>query len=377
MIWLSQTKTSAAIVADSVNEFGDRLITWVLTYYRGIHAEVMTHRMFSRNSGSSRAMPTLGRIIDILNDPYIPEVFGVNQRGMQSERFLERDKHNQAVQVWLAGRDRAATSALELLLGQRVAQRILGYEPGGYAQKETILSRLNEIGQCLSECGDKYADYGVLNIHKQWTNRGLESYSYHTIVLTATDYDNFFALRLDGAAQNEIRILASEMRRAMQSSTPKLLQHGQWHTPFVDEKESDDVMTRIKLSVGRAAAVSYGRQDVKDAPADIARYHRMLKAGHMSPFEHQATPISRREHEFREELIRLNQETWLPKGDHTSELFDYTEPDSSVCMLPNERLAIAEDVKRSLEHSGNFAGWRASRKFIPNEDNFAKITSST
>ena len=77
------------IVADSISSHNKRITTFKLRYWRGIHAEFMTHRVFSRNAGSSRARPSQAIIDQVRNDPWGPLEWGVNKPGMQAEEEVE------------------------------------------------------------------------------------------------------------------------------------------------------------------------------------------------------------------------------------------------------------------------------------------------
>jgi hypothetical protein len=127
--------------------------------------------------------------------------------------------------------------------------------------------------------------------HKQLANRLTEFCSWHTVICTATEWDNFDALRDSPEAQPEIRLVCQGMKAARAASTPVQLRAGEWHTPLIDPTlDADlDVPTRVKCSVARCARVSYlthdGRRSVED---DIALHDRLASNGHMSPFEHAA-----------------------------------------------------------------------------------------
>ena len=157
----------AKIVADSVSEVGDRLTTMEVTFPRMVLAEFNTHRVFSRNSASSRAIPVEKQLQRIMDDPFIPVWWGRKQSGMQADHELEGDGLVQAKAEWLAARDSAV----------------------GHVQ------RLLELG-----------------LHKQITNRLLEPFMWHTVIVTATEWSNFFALRANPMAQPEIRVIAEMMR---------------------------------------------------------------------------------------------------------------------------------------------------------------------
>src|SRR5579872_1789847 len=102
------------IVADSISQKGHRLTTFVLEYPRMVHAELMTHRVFSKNSASSRAIPIEKFIQTIKDNPAMPEFWGKNQSGMQALEELDEEGKTEAKRLWLEARDIAIQSALKL-----------------------------------------------------------------------------------------------------------------------------------------------------------------------------------------------------------------------------------------------------------------------
>lgn len=243
---------AAKVLADSIAS-DVRLTTLEVTFPRFILAEFNTHRMLSRNSASSRAIPVEKRIAQVRSNPFVPEAFGKNKSGMQASANLDDMSQGDARLEWIMARDAAVESA----------------------------ERLAKIG-----------------VHKQHANRLLEPFCWHTVVVTATEWANFFALRCHPAAQPEMQITAKLMRDAMEASTPTELEPGEWHLPYVDLHSGARVSAithewdrRVLLSqsVVRCAAVSYERQNV-DRTSDqmIARRDDLAKSGHWSPFEHQA-----------------------------------------------------------------------------------------
>lgn len=256
----------AKIVADSLAPSGFRLTTFVLTYPRFIHAEFMTHRVFSRNASSSRAIPVKKQIQMIVDNPAIPLAFTKNQKGMQGGEILSGQQHEIAVQCWLKARDQAVIFARAL------------------------------------------AD---LEVHKQYANRILEPFAHISVVCTATDFYNFFALRIHPAAQPEIQELARKMWDAMKASTPEGFVEGEMHLPFVTPRQQNFVVGTslhmnikssgvrlnpheilLRMSVARCARVSYLNHDGTE-PAiedDIELYNRLVGSApiHASPTEHQA-----------------------------------------------------------------------------------------
>ena len=250
----------AQILADSVSPLGHRLVTFQITFPRIILAEFNTHRVFSRNSASSRAIPVPTRIKAILEAPFVPAAFGANQRGMEAGDALEDKAQEQCREVWLDAMRDAVKHA----------------------------ERLVEIG-----------------VHKQWANRLLEPFAWHTVIVTATEWENYFKLRVSEHAQPEIFTVSDMMQKILAESTPKELKHGQWHLPLVGEKFGDEDPSeddsegdvgdevRIKLSVARCARVSYLTHDGKrDPEADLTLYERLTGNGHMSPTEHAARPMT-------------------------------------------------------------------------------------
>lgn len=258
------------VVAHSVSEGGYEIFTLQLRYWRAIHAEFMTHRVFSRNASSSRAIPVRKVLSQVWNDPAGPIHWGSNQPGMQAGGQLHGWRLKAAKALWrLAGR-----------------------------------------AACCFAWG-----FIKLGLHKQVANRILEPWQYISVVVTATDWSNFFALRSHPAAQPEICELSDAMQAAMKQSTPKLVRKGEWHLPYVEfengvlkfpgmlplaqvfKKKTWKSITPLALclSVARCARTSYNRHDGTPAPVweDIALHDRMVDdmPPHRSPTEHQATPL--------------------------------------------------------------------------------------
>lgn len=244
---------TAKIIADSISTNDVRITTMELNYPRFIHSEFMTHRMFSRNASSSRAIPVEKMLKQVQETPAMPIHWGKNQPGMQAKEEIE---FIQDAEVY--------------------------WEE---ACNDTIywVNHLNRLG-----------------LHKQVINRLLEPFQYIKVIVTATEWDNFFKLRLHEDAQPEMMVLAEHMQAAMDNSVPAALQHGEWHLPYIgDLAYGDDewypftTEQAIKCSVARCARVSYLNHDNSNPSIekDIDLYNKLLEAGHMSPFEHQATPM--------------------------------------------------------------------------------------
>jgi thymidylate synthase ThyX len=263
------------VVADSMAPCGVRLTSLEVTYPRFVHSEFMTHRMFSRNAASSRAIPVKKMLERVKTDPVLPVWWGANQAGMQANDELQPESICRARQDWLEGRDKAVETVESLML---------------------------------------------VGLHKQIANRVLEPWMWITVLVTATDWDNFFALRLHRAAQPELRHAAGLMQQAMDSSAPKQLKAGEWHLPYVQNDEGLSGTLAIEVCVGRCARLSYlTHTGTRDPKADRGLHDTLLQSGHMSPFEHAA-------------------------------------------------MALDQNIR-----FGNFRGWRQYRKTILGEDNFARL----
>ena len=254
MVW------TAEIVADSIAPSGVRLTTFKLVYPRFIHAEFMTHRMFSRNASSSRAIPVLKMLRDIEARPAEPCHWGANEKGMQATGELSPELTKTAKKIW----QRACSNAVE------------------------VCRELEDIGA-----------------HKQVANRLNEPFQHMSVVCTgiSSAYGNFFALRCHTDAEPNIQKLAWAMADAYQESQAVEKNEGQWHLPFILDQEALDhtEFELIKASVARCARSSYKNHDgtTPDMGKDSVLYDRLVKGdravwepGHMSPTEHQAQALS-------------------------------------------------------------------------------------
>lgn len=241
----------AHMVAHSSHPGSKDLITLQLRYPRFIHSEFMTHRVFSRNASSSRAVP-FGILLDeVENDPAMPVEWGSNKPGMQAGAEIEGI--GEAKDIWLGARDAAVAYATEA------------------------------------------ADAGL---HKQIVNRLLEPFAHISVIVTATDWDNFFALRDHSDADPTIRALARAIKEAIAKSNPYPCREGEWHVPYADAVLPLTEMYRAACSVARCARVSYLNHDGSEpVPSKDLRLKDKLLAGkHMSPFEHQAVPTPGERH---------------------------------------------------------------------------------
>lgn len=362
----------ATIIADSKNEFGQRITTFVVTHPRHILAEMNTHRMFSRNSASSRAIPFKRMVEKVKENPFIPIAWQKDHSGMQGKEYITSESDiRSCIGMWKQARDKAVYFAEEL----------------------------NYQGP---EGRDKQA------VTKQLCNRLLEPFVWHTAIITATEYENFFHLRCpqyrvlgknefyvrswkdyrknnldrlneidsystieklqinEGAGEIHIMELAEKMWDTINENTPKKLKAGEWHIPFGEsidyqrlineglvrehEHVNEDLdEAAIKIAIARCARISYmtlGDNPKIDYKADIKLHDRLASMGHWSPFEHCARAMS--EDEYLDSISGMI--------DHKQ----FVENELDQCMDKNGN---------SLHGwSGNFRGFVQYRKMFDNEN---------
>jgi hypothetical protein len=212
-----------------------------------IHAELMTHRVLSRNASSSRAIPINKMINSVIDDPFFPVVWTKDQPGMQGYNELTGKDLDLAKSIW--------TEAL-----------------GTAVRKARALAKVGA--------------------HKQVVNRLLSPFAHITTLVSATEWAGWEAQRLHPAAEPHIQILAHKIKTAMDASTPVKLGPVQWHLPYVSQQDRTRMILndQIRLSVARCASVSYKTVDDLDMTPDraLVLYVKLKDQKHMSPFEHQA-----------------------------------------------------------------------------------------
>ncbi len=265
----------AEIIADSLNERDDRLTTFVVVFPRIVLAEFNTHRMLSRNSASSRAVPFEKMLKRVMENPFIPLKWMKDHKGMQgAEYFASGYTFSHPCTKAIGGIDTSSHEYLWLKARDKAVK----------------------FAKLLSDSG---------GLTKQIVNRLLEPWMYHTVIVTATDWQNFFALRAHDAAEIHIQKLAYMMLEEYNVHEPTTLRPGEWHIPFGDKMDKDRLKNlskkmvatpdelKIKIATARCARVSYINYDGNDDyVADLKLHDTLAGMGHWSCFEHCAQNVT-------------------------------------------------------------------------------------
>lgn len=286
------TGYTAQVVKHSVGWLPSHLpmLTFYLRYPRVIHAEMMTHKDFSRSASSSRAIPVARMLKQVWNDPAIPIHWGQNQPGMQAERELPVWKRNFMRNLW-------QLCARVVCVFVWVAMK--------------------------------------MGLHKQTANRLLEPWQWMHVTLTTCKLANFFHLRIHKDAQPEIRHLTILMQASQRRSTPVVLQKGEWHLPWIEAEDvilarqyvaadlhidmpsaSDERVVALlkKMSAARCARSSYANfNGERNIVSDQSTFSKLVESTpvHASPCEHQATPDSLiKQIIYKESAPAIHEEVW-------------------------------------------------------------------
>lgn len=307
---------AAKIVADSRSFIGNhRLTSFVVTFPRIILAEFNTHRMLSKNSASSRAIPYKKALKAVMENPFIPIAWQKDHSGMQGTEYLDPNKLYSFEEVSLVLND--------------IIEENFKDENGNSENywKETrdvfytnVLPRMSTLGMqdklTITNWWLKIRDLVVsaslmlhaMGVTKQICNRLLEPFMWHTVIVTGTEWANFFGLRVHGAAEIHMQKIADMMLDRYNESTPKLLMPGEWHIPYEREIEAllpsplpvpenwslTNYLNKIKVKMGTvmAARTSYTVVGADQKPMTWDRMEvlhddmRDANPKHMSPFEH-------------------------------------------------------------------------------------------
>ena len=269
---------SAKIIKDSISEEGKRITTVQVSLPKVLLAENNTHRVFSRNYSSSRAIPV--KRFNAM-ESFEPLYWGKNQEGMTA-KLEEIDDIEAAKKIW--------NDAIEYC--KNASEKLIG-----------------------------------LGLHKQWSNRLNDWHNMANGIITSTEWDNYFWLRDADDAQPEMQFLARCIKSAMENSTPTLLHEGEWHLPYITDAELNDSFFKIpankwmlhKISSARCCRVSYNKHDgsIPNVDDDLALFMKLVGGSkiHASPLEHQATPdqiVSGSEiHPWKNDHLHGNLQGWI------------------------------------------------------------------
>ena len=331
-----KTKISAQVVADSLSPQGDRLTSLLITFPRIILSELLTHRMLSKNTSSSRAIPFKKMVESVETNPFIPIAWQREHTGMQGSEYFTDEKQIQAkINCWLDARNSAVRSA-RYLNANLVVHEIEGEDFIVYNQfDEDSLEDIKAKGRL-----------GETKVTKQLCNRLLEPFMWTTMLITGSreGWDNFFSLRCpsyrvggkgdiasstsvykskkdaikdypnsadepeinwmywnEGQAEIHMMMLSEKIYDCIQESVPTQLKENEWHIPMISDLESLKLSTddQIKLSVGRAANTSYTVVgDGKELTLEhaIKIHDKCVELVHSSVFEHCARAMSDEEY---------------------------------------------------------------------------------
>ena len=319
------------ILADSINQQGHRLTTFKITYPHIIHAEMLRHRMLSRNVASSRAIPFKKMVKDVQENPFIPIAWQKTHKGMQGTEYLShKDDVYNNTHEWLAGRDYAvavAKSLNDLGVTKQLCNRLL--EP--FVWTTELVSGTEWVNFFELRCPKyKSGDSPVFKSKKDCVNF-INSQGNN---IKVEDYDEIHWLKWN-TSQAEIHIqkIAEMMLDAYNESKPKQLDAGEFHIPFgdridliswldivnddghldgdLDEQDRLFIIDKLKISTARCARLSYttlGDNPKIDYKADIKLHDKLLKSKHLSCFEHCARAMSEEEYESFYKVEGVNKE---------------------------------------------------------------------
>ncbi len=315
------TNIKATVICDSISEQGVRLTTFEIEYPRIVMSEFNTMRAISKNSSSSRAIPVSKMLEHTKNINLKPVYFGSKKSGMQAGDELQGDALEKVKLLW-----------------------------------EEALDYASYYSETLDRLG----------VAKEVCNRLVEPFQLVKVVCTATDWDNFFNLRLHPDADPNICMLAYKMYQAMQESKPIKLKAGEWHLPFVnvgwngkgemsyadDDFNFIELEQAIKLSAASCASVSYRTEGMTLEKAEKI-FDMLIKAEvvHSSPLEHCATPVSK--------------EVEIENSDYLTVGFINKVGDSNTWQQ-----GITHMNKQGELCSGNLRGFIQYRHLLPNNTNW-------
>lgn len=244
---------NSQLIKSSVSEHGNRIDTFVVTCPVYVWYELLTHRLFSRNCSSTRAVPTTKLRKQVLDSPAIPSILTQYQKGMAANEVLSSDAYQLA---------------------------------------------LKEYEDVLAASIQAHSNLESLGVSKQDSNILLLPFIHFQGVVTSTEWNNFFNLRCNKNSRPDMRLLAESMYRNYNEASPELVKKGEYHLPFLTEDELTlPLEDKLSISSARCARVSYylnigeENQVKSNLEKDLERTKSLIENGHWSPLEHPATPL--------------------------------------------------------------------------------------
>ena len=348
------------IVADSANSFGDRLTSLVLTYPRIIHSEMMTHRMFSRNASSSRAVPVDKMIKAVRENTFCPFEFQKSHKGMQGSEYFTGADRQECINLWLESAELALQQA-EKMKAKGISKQIINRILEPYQYYTVLITGSIEGWQNFFNL--RCPSYKLIGLdeenvksRKEWLEKIQFSSALHPSMYPKTDVE---WLQINkGQAEIHMMDLAEKIYDAVNESTPKQLKAEEWHVPFKDNivlytewdnfifdnnTELKDVITNIiKISTAMAAHTSYttvGNEPVKSYEKWIELHDKLIAYDppHSSPMEHCARAMSDEEWQefYKGRLYRNKMEYYI--RNHSNDYVDteilepYSELENGWC----------------------------------------------
>ena len=345
----------AKIVADSLSPQGDRLTSVLCTFPRIILAEVNTHRMLSKNTSSSRAIPFEKMVEAVQNNPFIPIAWQKEHTGMQGYEYITyRPAIEKRNNDWLDSMDfiiekaKQMNSNVENLIdGEGVTKQICNRLLEPFMWTTMLITGSREGWENFFELRcPRYEipltpDNSEVAIGKSWKELmnwkgtgGIWAGDFNTNnVIEKLSYNK-------GAAEVHMMTLAESIYDAVNESTPKQLQAGEWHIPFedkidlidwldevnndghldgdLDEQDRLFEIDKIKISTAMAAHTSYtvvGNEPVKSVKKWIKLHDDLISYDppHSSPMEHCAKAMRNDEYvtfiKGRPDLLEFEEES--------------------------------------------------------------------
>ena len=364
------------ILADSVSPQGDRLTTFLVTYPRIIHAEMCRHRMLSRNTASSRAIPFEKMVKDVQENPFIPIAWQKSHKGMQGSEYVsEVLSNNNCKNSWLKARDNAVQVANSLNKDCEVTKQLCNRLLEPFVWTTELVSGTEWENFFELRCPKYHTPVSGEGFYFRSKEECLDNHSNPENLSKLENMTDLEWLQINySQAEIHIQKIAEMMWDCYNESTPKKLQSGEWHIPFedrfnftpdrgyysgntyingilVDNKELRD---KLKVATARCARLSYetlGDNPKIDYEADIKLHDRLLLDKHLSCFEHCARAMSNEEYEtfVKGQIIRVGCEIErYDKGDYS------------------EDVVIKKDIQGWCN---NFKGFINYRYLIENEKN--------